>query len=54
MHGCLPLGGYTEDVGIIVVASLCDDDDDNFTDEDIVMIEGDYYVVLTDKLAGCW
>ena len=42
MHGCLPLVGYSEDVGTIVVVSLCDDDDDdNFTDDDIVMVEGD-------------
>ena len=47
MHCYLPLVGYSEDVvGTIVVASLCDDDDDNFTDNDIVMIEGDSPSIL--------
>ena len=46
MHGCLPLVGYSEDVGTIVVVSLCDYDDDNFTDDDIVMVEGDSPSIL--------
>ena len=32
-----PLGGYSEDVGTIVVASLCDDDgDDDNGDDDMI------------------
>ena len=39
MLGCLPLVGYSEDV-----ASLCDDNDDNFTDGD--MFKGDSPLIL--------
>ena len=43
MHCCLPLVGYSEDVGTIVVASPCDDDD-TFTGDD--MIGGDSPSIL--------
>ena len=44
MHDCLPLVGYSEDVGTIVVASLRDNDGDSDGDDD--MIGGDSPSIL--------